>query len=353
LSGVLGYSQLLVARNSRSPLARDLEKIYESALRCQKIVKNLLSFARVHKPERRYLGVNGIIDKTLELRRYQLQVNDIEVVREFDPRLPRTMLDFHQMQQVFLNLINNAQHAITAARGRQGRLTVTTRQVDGKIQIRFHDNGEGMDPETLERVFDPFFTTKEPGRGTGLGLSVSYGIVKEHGGAIYAEGRRGSGATFVIELPVRKETTSEAASSIEEVASHQLATTDGETRLLVVDDEPMILDLFVDLFDDQDVLVDTASNGNEACRKIRQRPYDIVITDVRMPQMNGFELYREIITMRPEMEGRIIFMTGDLVDEQTVRFLSQVNARSIAKPLEIPVVLSAVSDTLEPSQERV
>ena len=109
----------------------------------------------------------------------------------------------------------------------------------------------------------------------------------------------------------------------------------------------MILDLLIDLFDDQEIMVDTASNGTEAYRKVKQRPYDVIITDVPMPQMNGFELYSEIMTLRPDMEGRVIFMTGDLVDENTIRFIDRVNAKSIAKPLEIPTVLAAVSETLE------
>ena len=347
LSGVLGFSQLLVARHADGPLARDLEKIYESAVRCQKIVKNLLSFARMHKPERKYLGVNGIIEKTIDLRRYQLEVNDIEVVRDFDPELPRTMLDFHQMQQVFLNLINNAHHAMTSVRTRRGRLTVRTRRVGEKIQIVFADNGEGMDQDTLERIFDPFFTTKEPGRGTGLGLSVSYGIVGEHGGRIWARSRRGEGASFVIELPIRKELEAAPASPPRELERPQARAGQGGSRLLVVDDEPLILDLLVDMFDDQDVHVDTAANGREACRKVREQAYDVVITDVRMPKMNGIDLYSEILAMRPEMEGRVIFMTGDLADEGTTRFLAGVNARSIGKPLDIPEVLAVVAETIE------
>jgi PAS domain S-box-containing protein len=346
LSGVLGFSQLLVARHPNSPVTRELEKIYESAQRCQKIVKNLLSFARVHKPERKYLGVNGIIDKTLELRRYQLEVNNIEVVRDFDADLPRTMLDFHQMQQVFLNLINNAQQAISASRERAGRLTARTRKIGETIRIEISDNGEGMDQDTLEKVFDPFFTTKEQGRGTGLGLSVSYGIVKEHGGRIYARSRRGEGATFVIEIPIRQGLTDNAGPGGEDQRPEIAATGTG-SRLLVVDDEPMILDLIVDVFDGQEIQVDTAANGDEACRKIGNQAYDVVITDVRMPQMNGFDLYSEIMAMRPEMEGRVIFMTGDLIDDETVRFLAEVNARSIAKPLEIPHVMAAVAETIE------
>jgi PAS domain S-box-containing protein len=346
LSGVLGFSQLLVARHPDSAVTRDVEKIYESAQRCQKIVKNLLSFARVHKPERKYLGINGIIDKTLELRRYQLQVNDIEVVRDFDPELPRTMLDFHQMQQVMLNLTNNAQHAMMALRDRKGRLTVRTRAVGDSIEVQVSDNGEGMTQDTLERVFDPFFTTKEPGRGTGLGLSVSYGIVREHGGRIYARSRPGQGSTFIVELPVRHDSVEpdEPETRIDRPALIHAGT---GSRLLVVDDEPMILDLIVDLFHDQQVHVDTAGNGSEACRKIGQREYDVVLTDVRMPEMNGLDLYAEIVEMRPEMKGRVIFMTGDLIDEEISVFLARVEAVSLPKPLEIPAVLAAVAETLE------
>jgi len=346
LSGVLGFSQLLVARHPDSPVTRDVEKIYESAQRCQKIVKNLLSFARVHKPERKYLGINGIIDKTLELRRYQLQVNDIEVVRDFDPDLPRTMLDFHQVQQVLLNLINNAQHAMMALRDRPGCLTVRTRVVGDMIELQVADNGEGMTQDTLERVFDPFFTTKELGRGTGLGLSVSYGIVKEHGGRIYARTHSGNGSTFVIEFPVRQDSVHPEETG-ENPERHELAHPGSGSRLLVVDDEPMILDLIVDLFQDQEVQVDTAGNGSEACRKISQQAYDVVLTDVRMPQMNGLDLYTEILGMRPEMRGRVIFMTGDLIDEEISGFLSQVDAVSIPKPLDVPSVLAAVAETLE------
>jgi CheY-like chemotaxis protein len=275
-----------------------------------------------------------------------LQVNDIEVIREFDPDLPRTMLDFHQVQQVLLNLINNAQHAMTGQRDKPGRLVVRTRVVNDVIEVQVSDNGDGMSQDTLERVFDPFFTTKEPGRGTGLGLSVSYGIVKEHGGRIYARTRSGQGSTFVIEFPVRGESV-DPEQAVDEAAPSTLAHAGGGSRLLVVDDEPMILDLIVDLFHDQEVHVDTASNGSEACRKIEQKAYDVVLTDVRMPQMNGLELYSQILGMRPEMQGRVIFMTGDLIDEEISGFISKVEAVTIPKPLEIPVVLSAVAETLE------
>jgi len=341
LSGVLGYSQLVLARHEGHPAVREVERIHESALRCQKIVKNLLSFARAHKPERRYLGINGILEKTLDMKQYQLQVNNVEVIREMDPGLPMTMLDFHQMEQVFLNLINNAQHAMT---GRQGRLVVRTFLRGGTIHVEIEDNGTGIDERSLSRIFDPFFTTKPPGEGTGLGLSVSYGIVKEHGGSIYARSRPGEGTTFVIELPVWKGAAEqEPGPACLEAAPIEPAA--GGT-ILVVDDEPLVVDLLVEVLEDAGYHVDTAANGAEACRKVRAKPFDLVISDVRMPHMDGMDLYRNILTLRPEMKDRVIFATGDLIEEHTMRFLAEVHARSLPKPLEISQVIRTVREIL-------
>jgi PAS domain S-box-containing protein len=343
LSGVLGYAQLLLMRHSDSPISRELEKINESASRCQKIVRNLLSFARGHKPERKHLGINGILQKTLDIRRYQLHVNNIEIVTELDPDLPRTLVDYYQMQQVFLNLINNAQHAMAETR-RPGCLLVRTAHHDGTIRVEVTDNGEGMDRATLERIFDPFFTTKEQGQGTGLGLSVSYGIVKEHRGRIHARSSKGQGATFVVELPVREsqevETTEEASATLSGAARGG--------RVLVVDDEPVVVDLLMNVLDEAGYDIDTAANGEEASRKVRSAAYDAVITDVRMPRMNGMDLYREILAARPEMNGKVIFITGDLIDDATVSFLAEINGQTFPKPLDLPKLLQAVEGIIDP-----
>lgn len=346
LSVVLGFSQLLMARNAEHPELRQLEKINEAARRCEKIVKNLLSFARGHKPERKYLGVNGIIEKTLDLKKYQLHVNNVEVLTDLDPQLPCTMLDFHQIQQVLLNLVTNAEHAMVGNRNRPGRLEVCSTCVDGQIRVEVSDNGEGMTPETLERVFDPFFSTKEQGRGTGLGLSVSYGIVQEHGGRIHARSERGRGSTFVIELPVREADGSEVSDGAEEPSIHLPGQPCDTRNVLVVDDEPMVLDLLIDIVEELGHRVDTAANGEEALKKARARSYDMVISDVRMPRMNGIDLYRSLLAARPELEGSVVFVTGDLIDNEIVRFLAEVNARAIAKPLEISQVIQAVQETL-------
>jgi len=345
LSGVLGYSQLLLARNEGGSMTRGLERIHESALRCQKIVSNLLSFARGHKPERRYLGINGLIEKTLDIKKYQLRVHGIEIERELDPELPLTLIDFHQMQQVLLNLLNNAQHAMSIDGGGSGCLRIRTVQDGGWIRIEISDTGEGMDSVTLERIFDPFFTTKEVGQGTGLGLSVSYGIINEHGGRIYARSEKGEGSTFVIELPVHEKPVTVAEAAPEETSTMPRAAAGGE-RILVVDDEPMILDLLVEVLGEQGYAVDTAGSGEEAYRKIEPAGYDLVISDVRMPQMTGIDLYRRIVSSQPELAGKVIFITGDLMDRDTIEFLAGVRAKTLPKPLDIDAVLDAVAESL-------
>ncbi len=346
LSGVLGFSQLLMARHGEGPMARELDRIHSSAMRCQKIVKNLLSFSRVHKPEKRYLGLNGLVEKTVEVRRYQLEVNNIEVVKDLEPGLPKTMLDYHQIQQVLVNLLNNAQQAVQAARRDAGRLHVRTWSEDDVVMFQLTDNGEGMDSDTLERVFDPFFTTKDQGQGTGLGLSVSYGIIKEHGGKIYAQSRPGEGSTFLIEFPIYRE--AEADDSTQPSATLDLAASQGAgRRVLVVDDEPTILDLFVDILESAGYRVDTANNGVEAAQKVARNSYDVVVSDVRMPQMSGIQLYDEILAARPHLAERMVFVTGDLIDPDTKSFVERIGAKTIAKPLEIQQVLSSIEEVLE------
>jgi signal transduction histidine kinase len=345
LSGVLGFSELLLLRDIEGQVRQEVELIHDSALRCQKIVKNLLSFARENKPERKYQSVNEVIAKTLEMKSYQLRVHGIETDCELDPGLPWTMLDFHQFQQVLLNLINNAQHALKATGRSNGlRLGVTSGLVDGKIRVEITDNGEGMDGATLERVFDPFFTTREPGRGTGLGLSVSHGIIEEHGGNIRARSTRGEGSTFAIELPPQDRPNAETAEG---------AQTEGAplkirvgSRILAVDDEPIVLQLLVNLFEGRGYKIDTATNGKEAFESAAMRSYDLVITDVRMPEMDGIELYGKLLQRWPELAGRVIFITGDLADGETTRFLAEANAQTLTKPIHITEMVRVVDETL-------
>ena len=203
LTGVIGFSQLLLDRDIPADIRGDIETIHREAQRATEVVKNLLTFARRHAPAKQPVAINSIIEKVLKLRAYEQKVSNIKVISHLTPDLPGIMADYFQLQQVFLNIIINAEYFMTEAH-KKGTLTITTERIDDVIRASFADDGPGLAKENLGYVFDPFFTTKEVGKGTGLGLSICHGIITEHGGRIYAKGELGKGATFIMELPISK-----------------------------------------------------------------------------------------------------------------------------------------------------
>jgi PAS domain S-box-containing protein len=200
LTGVLGFSQRLLRKSTDQETNQDLKMIYTEAERAAKVVQNLLTFARRRQPHKQYSDINEIIESALELRAYEMKTSNIEVVTNLAPNLPQTMLDFYQIQEVFLNVILNAEQALNEANG-DGKLIIKTEKNKGYIRVSFADNGPGIPAEKLYKIFDPFYTTKKEG-GTGLGLSVCHGIITEHGGRIYAKSKVGKGTTFFVELPL-------------------------------------------------------------------------------------------------------------------------------------------------------
>lgn len=207
LTSVILFSEMLLEQQEVKPeLYDDLKVINSEATRASKIVRNLLTFARKHRPEQEYIQINKIIESTLELKNYQLRVDNIEVIKTLDKNLPQTMADPHQLQQVFFNLINNAQQAMSHLKT-QKQLRISSYVQEDRIKIEVKDNGLGIHPEHLKRIFDPFFTTKASGEGTGLGLSISYGIIQEHGGQIIAYSQINEGTTMTIDLPIKEEVT--------------------------------------------------------------------------------------------------------------------------------------------------
>jgi PAS domain S-box-containing protein len=203
LTTIIGYTQLLQAREADDSVQADLQRIYEGASRAQRIVQNLLTFSRQKKPERTPTDVNEVIEHTMTLRGYELQEDDVEVITDLADNLPWTMADGYQLEQVFLNIVNNAHQAMSQLSGTR-ILTVRSALTDpNTIRITFSDTGGGIPQAILDKVFDPFFTTRDVGLGTGLGLSIAHGIVQEHNGRIWAESTQGEGATFIVELPVK------------------------------------------------------------------------------------------------------------------------------------------------------
>jgi signal transduction histidine kinase len=207
LTGVIGYAQFLLDRKDiPDDVRQDLKVIDEGAQRVSSIVKRLSTFARHTKPQRTHVDINNVVTSVLQLRAYGLNASNIQVTTNFAPDLPITTADAGQIQEVFLNLIINAETEMTLARGK-GKLLIKTEKVDNTIHVSFKDDGPGITKKNLERIFDPFFTTREVGEGTGLGLSICYGIMKEHGGRIWAESELGKGATFIVELPIIAKTS--------------------------------------------------------------------------------------------------------------------------------------------------
>ncbi len=206
LTGILGYSELLSMKTEDEGLKKELQKIYDAAERCKKIVENLLTFSRQSPPERSYIRIDELIDSAVELRSYWLKSNGFQIIKDYHD-LPIVSIDPQQIQQVVMNILVNAEYAVLESGKEEKVITLHTHhdKEKGMIVIKISDNGIGISGDTLARIFDPFFTTKPVNKGSGLGLSISHGIVKEHNGNIWAESTPGEGTTFVIELPVAKE----------------------------------------------------------------------------------------------------------------------------------------------------
>ena len=235
LTAILGYAQLLETEQLGSRAADFVTKIFRQAQRTHRVVQSLLSFARQRKPQRYRVDVRKVLDETLVLREYDLRVNGIQLERQIDSDLPGVIADPHQLEQVFLNIINNALDAMLE-RGKGGMLRVCVYAHSGKVHIEFQDSGPGI--KEPNRIFDPFYTTKSVGKGTGLGLSICYGIIKEHGGDISAHNRQGGGASIEIHLP--------SAGQGDDGSSRHLRrramSLPIEGRVLLVEDEEAVLE---------------------------------------------------------------------------------------------------------------
>ncbi len=330
LTGVVGFSELLMTKDLPEDLRKDVEIIHDGAKRVAGIVKRLLTFARQYKPERIYTDINEIIESTLTLKKYSLKTGNIEVNTLLDAELPWTMADRGQLQQVFMNIIANAETEMKQARGR-GKLIIRTEQIGNTIRLSFKDDGPGIARENIGKIFDPFFTTREVGEGTGLGLSLSHGIIAEHKGAIYAESKAGKGATFIIELPIVAE-AEEKMETVEVVEEAGKAIGD---RILVVDDEPTILAFLKEVLGGEGYDVATAGSGKEALDRIGSEEYSLILCDIKLPGMSGVELYEQIEKTASSLQKRVMFITGDVLAADTREFLKRTKAPYVTKPFDI------------------
>ena len=347
LTSVMGFAELLSRSDVKPEHKRYMELIQKSAVRCQKIVQSLLSFARRHAPERKLSSVNTLVENAVEFLQYQLRTSNIEVTTHLDPHLPKAMVDPHQLQQVFLNIINNARQAIEAHQPK-GTIRITTETCGQIVRILFQDSGPGISEANLSKVFDPFFTTKEVGKGTGLGLSLCYGIVKEHGGSITVRSKPGEGATFVIELPVAAgEAPAPEKPSAPAGQAQPPVTREGVgKKVLVIDDEEAILEMVRDTLSASGYEVDTANDGESGLNRLQKTPYDLTLCDWKMPGINGQQVYERLHASNPVLSARMIFMTGDVINDKTQKFLEDRKKLCLSKPFSLVEFRAAVREAL-------
>lgn len=331
LTAVLGFSQLALNQEMDDVLRRDVEAIASEARRAGRIVDNLLSFARHRGSEMKIFDPGQAVQHVLDLRQYECKMNNIEVVKYFDETTPRTIANLHQMQQVFLNVLNNSVQAITEHHG-HGTITVGVVGIGDNIRITFADDGPGIPEDVRPRIFDPFFTTKPIGKGTGLGLSICRSIVEAHGGTIRVNSRPGKGTTFTIEIPVVEvEDEPEDLHLLQETIDPRSTM----LRVLVVDDDPAVTDFLTRALRSSGHEVETASDGADALRLIYVNDYDAIILDVKMPGLGGPEVYRCVHSIRPDVASRILFVSGDFASPDARSFIESTGNAMLRKPFTL------------------
>jgi PAS domain S-box-containing protein len=341
LTAILGYSQLLGGTPDVLPQVSDFSaKIEKQAQRTQRIVQNLLSFARQHKPERRPVQLNEVLEDTLSLRDYDWRRYDIVIHREFDPRLPLTSGDSHQLQQVFLNILNNAFDVVKGMEGNR-KIWIRTGVRELRLAVEIEDSGPGV--REPRRVFDPFYTTKGIGEGTGLGLSICYGIVKEHGGEISVKNSPGRGACFRVSVPI----STAVKSSDPEIADRKPALLSAG-RVLLVDDEEAVIDVQREILRERGHVVHTAATGEQALEILGRSAVDAVVASYKLPgDFGGAALYQWIEKNKPSLAARVVFTLSDGQGEAARSLTARSGGSALQKPFRAEELLRLVEKAME------
>jgi signal transduction histidine kinase/CheY-like chemotaxis protein len=348
LTTIMGYTQLLLGRSLSTGQLTEARNVYQEAERARRIVKNLLYFARENHPERTRVDLNEVVERALALRSYELRLENIAVICELATDLPPTMADPFQLQQVVLNLLVNAEHALLESRGK-GQVQIRTRVVvtpQGRcLHLEMADDGPGIPPEIASRIFDPFFTTKPPGVGTGLGLSIVYGIIHQHGGEVTFDSLPGGGAKFAIDLPVVAVALAESTRNLTPIA--QTSGIRSTARVLIVEDEPTVAQLLVDILVDEGHEAEATVDSQDGLTRLSRKNYDLVICDMRMPRLDGRAFYETLVRTDSPMRNRILFITGDTMARSTQEFLESTGMPHLAKPFLVEEVKLCVRRMLD------
>jgi len=336
------YAESLMSQGLPDSVVKDLKVISDQGKRAATIVRNLLQFARKSSPEIVAVDAREFIEHCLALKTHDFRVNNISVSTNVFLDHPAVEIDEQLMTQVLVNILSNAEHACVTANGR-GHISISVRETGGSTRISISDDGPGIPAVNLSKVFDPFFTTKEAGQGTGLGLSVSYGIIAQLGGSLWVESDGGSGTTFHIEVPsTTGDRSAEPPGDLGTAGPTEQAAI-SPLRLLVVDDEPDLRNIIVRLLERRNHKVDAAGDGDEAWDKLQDQSYDCIMLDLRMAGTGGQELFQRLSAVDPDMAGKIIFLTGDMANTSTRSFLDPLANLVLQKPVSIGQLEQAIS----------
>jgi signal transduction histidine kinase/CheY-like chemotaxis protein len=427
LATILTWSERLSARDLDASTRRGIETILREAERAARIVRNLLTFARKRHTTRAMVDINQVVRDTLALRAYEQRVTNISVIDALASGIPSVFADPHQIQQVLLNLVINAEQAMLTANGRGTLMVRTWQNPDHEsIVLEVNDDGPGVPEDVRTKIFDPFFTTKEVGKGTGLGLTVAYAIVEEHGGRMWLVSEPGAGASFYVELPVaggklRAIAPGELAGAvaaaaggetangadeigavpdlaameepnhldwvgISEAAAETIAERGAEgagapervplrpppsvskptprvqivapargagasrfdsAAVLIVEDETALASAMAESFGDAGFFVDRAGDGEEAMACLEGGKYDLIVSDLKMPRMDGIQLFAALRKQHPEMARRIMFVTGDVIGTDAEGFLADSGCRWLAKPFRLSELLRIAREVMK------
>ncbi|MEE9368829.1 MAG: response regulator [Pontiella sp.] len=343
LTAILGYVALCMNTvDEESKTYGYLTEIVKAGDRATKLVRQILTFSRQEEQEFHSLQLQHIIDDSLSMVQTTMSKR-ITVNKDLDPNCGAILGDSTQLQQVMVNLFTNAAHAF--GKNDPGTLSVSLKQVDilgnlsGEqpveldsgcyVNLTIEDTGCGMPPEVLERIFEPYFTTKKKGEGTGFGLSIVHGIVRKHRGTITATSEEGKGTIFSLHFPLL---VSDSAGNKKQAVD--LSVSKGYGRILFVDDDETVLSMGREILESFGYTVITGTNGRRALETFKQNPdsFDVLVTDYSMPEMNGHELIRKILELRPELPAILCSGYMEKIEGENLKELG--HAAFLAKPLD-------------------
>ncbi|HZH80178.1 MAG TPA: ATP-binding protein [Gemmatimonadales bacterium] len=346
---ISGFAQTLLLEDLKPEQGEMLQMIYDEATRIGRITSNLLAFARAGGKQRAFVDLNDLARRTFALRSYHLSTLNIALTLDLDPADPKIWADASELQQMLLNLLINAEQALVTVDGARA-ITVRTRADEREVRFEVADSGPGIPPEIRDKIFDPFFTTKPEGVGTGLGLSICYGIAQEHGGRIWVESEPKHGARFCIVLPrepgpvTRTASDAKASTGIAAPPASSGGEAASDLRVLVVDDEDALRDALLRFLQRRGIAGEGASDGAAALRALRERPFDVIISDVRMPGMSGREFLDRLRRERPSLVPRLVFSTGDTFAPDTAALLRDSGVPTVTKPFDFAELERVIRD---------